>query len=223
MNLSAFICFAIAAAARSALMFSGMPGSPPSSAAIEHTTGTRPWSKSSLSTCVLTASMFPTRPSSVRSTGRANSRSASSPDSPTAASPFWLMRETMSRLTCPANTIRVTVAASGLVTRCPSTNSLGMPNLSSIAPICGPPPWTTMGRIPANRKNATSSANDCWSSWEIMALPPYLMTMVAPENFLIHGSASVSVEALICARATRWAGESCVMTSMRCSLRRTGG
>src|SRR5699024_11140173 len=93
-------------------------------------------------------------------------------------------------------TMRMTSAASSVVTRCPALNSDSMPNRSSIAEIWGSPPWTTTGRMPAKRRKAMSSAKDCCSSGETMALPPYLMTIVAPEKVLIHGSASVRASAL---------------------------
>src|SRR5699024_11805207 len=78
-------------------------------------------------------------------------------------------------------------------------------------------------------RKAMSSAKDCCSSGETMALPPYLMTIVAPEKVLIHGSASVRASALTWAAASRAAVDfvdiSCglFMRSRRCSLRRSHG
>ena len=76
--------------------------------------------------------------------------------------------------------MRITLTASSEVTRSPSRNSEWMPRACSMALICGPPPWTTTGRIPTWRRKTMSSANArrSWSS--TMALPPYLKTMVEP-------------------------------------------
>ena len=48
--------------------------------------------------------------------------------------------------------------------------------------MSGPPPCTTTGLIPTCRSSATSAANDALSSGEVIAAPPYLMTMVVPAN-----------------------------------------
>ena len=130
-----------AEAARSALMLSGFPASPPISEAMEQMTGTRPASRSSVSTVVFTWAISPTRPRSMTSPSTsavvlcARRRSASSPDRPIAASPFWLIRDTMSRLTWPDRTMRMTSAASSVVTRCPALNSDSMPKRLSMAEI----------------------------------------------------------------------------------------
>ncbi len=70
--------------------------------------------------------------------------------------------------------------ASGVVTRSPPRNSDSMPRRSSIAEICGPPPCTTTGLKPANRRKAMSSAKAFFRSSSIIALPPYFTTMVRP-------------------------------------------
>ena len=49
-----------------------------------------------------------------------------------------------------------------------------------MAEICGPPPWTTTGLKPANRRNAMSSANAPLRVSSVMALPPYFTTIVLP-------------------------------------------
>ena len=76
--------------------------------------------------------------------------------------------------------MRITLTASSVVTRSPSLNSEWMFRDSSMVLICGPPPWTTTGRMPTWRRKTMSSANArrSWSS--TMALPPYLKTMVDP-------------------------------------------
>ena len=112
------------------------------------TSPTRPRSTSSPSTMVLV--------------GFAVNSPASSPDSPTASGPCWLISPTSSRWTWPTSTIRTTSIASGVVTRRPPRNSDLMPSRSSIEEICGPPPCTTTGLNPAKRRNAMSSAKACF-------------------------------------------------------------
>ncbi len=70
--------------------------------------------------------------------------------------------------------------ASGVVTRRPPRNSEAMPSRSSMAEICGPPPWTTTGLKPANRMKAMSSAKARLSVSSVMALPPYFTTTILP-------------------------------------------
>ena len=86
--------------------------------------------------------------------------------------------------------------ASGVVTRSPPRNSLSMPSRVSIDPICGPPPWTTTGRMPAYRRKATSWAKACLRVSSVIALPPYLTTTIEPWNCSSHGRASMRVAAL---------------------------
>ncbi len=70
--------------------------------------------------------------------------------------------------------------ASGVVTRRPPRNSDSMSSLSSISEIWGPPPCTTTGLNPANRRKAMSSAKACFSTSSVMALPPYFTTTTLP-------------------------------------------
>ena len=72
-----------------------------------------------------------------------------------------LMAATMSRLTLPASTMRATSSVSASVTRRPSRNSGSMPSRAMRSPICGPPPWTTTGRMPTARSRTMSAANEC--------------------------------------------------------------
>ena len=72
--------------------------------------------------------------------------------------------------------MRTTSMVSGVVTRNPPRNSPGSPSRFSMAVICGPPPCTTTGWMPASRRNTMSWANARFSSSSIMALPPYLTT-----------------------------------------------
>jgi hypothetical protein len=54
---------------------------------------------------------------------------------------------------------------------------------SSVLPICGPPPCTTIGFMPTDFINTTSRAKLDFSFSSIIALPPYLITMVLSLNF----------------------------------------
>jgi hypothetical protein len=152
---------------------------------------------------VLTSTTSPTRPRSTSCPSTTVPRRcavnspASSPDMPTASGPWTLSSPTSSRPTWPTSTIRTTSIASGVVTRRPPWNSEGMPSRRSIALICGPPPCTTTGRTPHWRRKTTSSTKACLSSSLVIALPPYLMTIVFPAYFSSHGSASMRVPALV--------------------------
>ena len=66
------------------------------------------------------------------------------------------------------------------VTRMPWTNSPFLPSRASISSICGPPPCTTTGFMPTTLSSATSCAKLALSASSVMALPPYLTTMVLP-------------------------------------------
>ena len=72
---------------------------------------------------------------------------------------------------------------SSSVYRRPSTNRDCLPTFSSMWPISGPPPWTITTRTPTRLSRMMSLITALRSSWEIMALPPYLMTMVLPYHF----------------------------------------
>src|SRR3954470_7663458 len=128
---------------------------------------------------------------------------ASSPDSPTAYGPCWLISPTSSRPTCPTSTIPTTSMFSGVVTRSPPRNSPGRPSRFSIALICGPPPCTTTGWIPASRRNTMSRANACLSCSSIIALPPYFTTTTRSCHCCSQGSASASTAAFSPAPASR--------------------
>jgi hypothetical protein len=52
-------------------------------------------------------------------------------------------------------------------------NSLFLPIFSSVLPICGPPPCTTIGFMPTDFINTTSRAKLDFSFSSIIALPPY--------------------------------------------------
>ncbi len=92
----------------------------------------------------------------------------------------------------PVSTISTTLRSEALVTRWPSTNSALPPSFSSVRVISGPPPCTTMGRSPTDRKRPMSSQNDFFKDSFTMAAPPYLITQRVPENFLMYPSASTS-------------------------------
>src|SRR5690606_15561862 len=66
-------------------------------------------------------------------------------------------------------------------------------------PICGPPPWTTTGFMPTSFISTTSRAKPLFRASSIIALPPYLMTMVLPAKRRMYGSASVRTRAMFIA------------------------
>ncbi len=140
-------------------------------------------------------------PSAVTVRRSAANRAASSPEMPTASGLWAFTSPTRSRCTWPVSTMRTTSMISGVVTRRPPRNSLVTPSRASIALIWGPPPCTTTGRRPASRRKTTSPANALWSSGEVIALPPYLTTTVAPRNRSSQGSASARTSALASASA----------------------
>ena len=81
------------------------------------------------------------------------------PTGPRRAGPCTLSADTMSPLTLPISTIWAISRVSASVTRWPSTNSVVLPSRPSHSPICGPPPWTTTGRMPTWCISTTSAAN----------------------------------------------------------------
>ena len=54
---------------------------------------------------------------------------------------------------------------------------------------------TILGVSSENFKRVISSITEFFNSSFIIALPPYLITTVLPENFCIYGSASISIPA----------------------------
>jgi hypothetical protein len=64
------------------------------------------------------------------------------------------------------------------VTRMPCRNSLWIPIVFSRSPICGPPPCTTTGFMPTSFSMTTSRAKPALRCASVIALPPYLTTMV---------------------------------------------
>ena len=103
---------------------------------------------------------------------------ASLPEMPQALPPSALMAETISLLIEPARTICTISTVARSVTRNPSLNSVLICNRSSMAPICGPPPCTTIGFTPACFNRTISLAKLFASSASPMALPPYFTTTV---------------------------------------------
>ena len=101
----------------------------------------------------------------------------SCPVRPTALPPCWLIRPTISWLSSPS-TISTTFITFSSVTRMPWRNSLWMPIFFSRSPICGPPPCTMTGFMPTSLSITTSRAKPAFSAGSVIALPPYLMTMV---------------------------------------------
>ena len=192
---------ATAAAAKSALIFNTCVGLSWFTA-MEETTGIRPdCSKSSIGPGSTTVTL----PTSPRSTGFpstvapcfwARKNAPSSPEIPIAAMEDSLSNETSSRCTVPVSTMRTTFITSGLVTRRPETKGAAIPRVFSMELICGPPPCTTTGSIPHSCRKLTSWAKAALSSSEIMAFPPYLITIREPEYSRSHGKVSSSTPAL---------------------------
>ena len=100
------------------------------------------------------------------------------PQSPIAHSPSALISATISLLIEPASTISTISTVFRSVTRKPPSNFDSMPILVSIAPICGPPPCTTIGLTPDCFSSAMSRAKAWPSAASPMAWPPYFTTTV---------------------------------------------
>src|SRR3954462_1220450 len=130
-----------------------------------------------------------------RSILRARMKAPSWPVSPTALPPAWLMSSTTSLLTWPPSTISTTSMVSASVTRMPCTNSPFLPRRVRSCSICGPPPCTTTGFMPTSLSSTTSYAKSRFRPSSVMALPPYLTTIVLPWKRWIYGSASASTRA----------------------------
>ena len=100
--------------------------------------------------------------------GGAN-ESPSLPDMPSALPPAALIQPTSSLLIAPDNTIRPPWR---FLHRC-GTQTIDKfafdAKLLSIAPICGPPPWTTTGFIPTAFSSTISAAKSCASAASPMA------------------------------------------------------
>ena len=110
------------------------------------------------------------------------------------------MAVTSCGLTWPISTIRAMSTVSASVTRRPSRNSAVLPSRAISALICGPPPWTTTGRMPTRRISTMSWANRSSASWSDVparALPPYLTTTVLPAKRRMYGSASTRTWATV--------------------------
>ncbi|MDQ6797390.1 MAG: hypothetical protein M3011_05090 [Actinomycetota bacterium] len=95
-------------------------------------------------------------------------------------------------MTLPTRTMRAISSVSASVTRSPSRNSATLPRRAMRAPIWGPPPWTTRGRMPTERMSTMSPAKlsrdrsvpgvsgivvGRRETSGAMTLPPYLTTM----------------------------------------------
>ena len=183
------IAAAMAPAMVSALTLYVMPSAPLATGAI---TGTI---SAAINTSIRRRSTATGSPTKPRSTARsmllsasrvvrvaltARTRPASLPQIPAARPPAALIQPTSSLLIDPASTISATCAVAASVTRKPSTNSDRIPSRPSIAPICGPPPWTTTGLMPHALSRTISSAKSRASSGSPIAWPPYLTTKICP-------------------------------------------
>ena len=191
-SFSALSTSASLPATRSALMLYDSPSAP---TPIGATTGITSLSVSIVSTRVSIDSTWPTCPMSMISGASSSGlfrsifscfariNCPSLPVSPIARPPARLRRLTISLLTSPPSTISTTSMVSSVVTRIPSINFDSIFNRSSKSPICGPPPCTTIGRIPTACIKTISLANEALRSSSVIAFPPYLTTIVRPANF----------------------------------------
>src|SRR5690349_8783711 len=170
-------------ATRSALMLYASPSAPTPIGAI---TGMKSRESSRLMSSGSMRSISPTRPMSTSCPGsasllssslRARMNAPSCPVRPTALPPCWLMSPTISWLSSPS-TISTTFITFSSVTRMPWRNSLRMPIRVSRSPICGPPPWTITGFMPTSFSMTTSRAKPAFRCASVIALPPYLTTIV---------------------------------------------
>jgi len=76
----------------------------------------------------------------------------------------------------------VQMIAASVVTRKPPMNFASRPAFSMAAEIALPPPWTTIGWMPATSKNTMSRMTLATRSGSSMAEPPILMRKVFPRN-----------------------------------------
>ena len=110
----------------------------------------------------------------------ASIRRPSLPLMPTALPPAAWIAVTISLLILPARTISTTSTVAASVTRSPSTKADWIFSRSSMALICGPPPWTTTGLMPTCLSRTMSRAKLRATFSSPMAWPPYLITITAP-------------------------------------------
>ena len=121
----------------------------------------------------------------------------SAPDRPTATRPCSFIASTSSWFTWPASTERTTFMASSVVTRWPSMNFTGISKRFMASEMASPPPCTITGFTPMIFRSTMSAMTSARSCSSTMADPPYLMTMVLPVMFLIHGIASASTSPVV--------------------------
>ena len=74
-----------------------------------------------------------------------------------------------------------------------------MPIFFSRSPICGPPPCTITGFMPTSFSITTSRAKPALRCASVIALPPYLTTIVRSWKRRMYGSASARICALTAA------------------------
>src|SRR5579885_419912 len=180
---------ATAPATVSALMLKVSPAAP---TPIGEMTGMMSERAKPSSMAALTRSTSPTKPRSSslsmllsgsrrrRSSLRARMRAPSLPESPMAVPPARLMAAASCLLIEPESTISTISTVAWSVTRSPSTKADLILSRSSICPICGPPPWTTMGLMPTCFSSTTSRAKLSPRTASPIAWPPYLTRIVLP-------------------------------------------
>jgi hypothetical protein len=125
------------------------------SGAIVDTTGIRPASRMSRTAVGSTVSTSPTRPMScscavdLHAAATPPKRPASSPERPTASGPCWLSRPDEFATHLAGQHHPHDVHDLGRRDPQAALELAARPRRSSMALICGPPPWTTTGRRPA--------------------------------------------------------------------------
>src|SRR5262249_11917262 len=154
-------------------------------------TGTYPRSHSTFSSRLSTLTTSPTSPNRGSRTAAISSR-PSAPHSPIARPPSAPICATSSLLMSPRMTMRATSRASASVWRSPSTNRVSLPIRPSHSVIIGPPPWTSIGRIPA----AWSQTSSCSTVSPGPTLPPSFSTTGLPTRRCSTGSAAASARAI---------------------------
>ncbi len=68
------------------------------------------------------------------------------------------------------------------VTRKPASKRVSTPASLSARVMALPPPWTTIGRMPTTRMNATSVSVERRAARSSWTLPPSFTTMISPRK-----------------------------------------
>ena len=124
------------------------------------------------------------------------------------------MADTMSRLTLPTSTMRAMSSVSASVTRRPSRNSGSLPSRAMSSPICGPPPWTTTGRMPTARMQHDVRGERLGERGVDHGVAAVLHDDGRPRKRRMYGSASTRTSAVGAASSTADAHDVPMFSSM---------